>query len=68
MSKIFSNSVWERKIICETDIQFTDGGKGKKKAELFDLCQEAVAMKHVKLATFAEDRKKVSVEGEFIKK
>ena len=38
MSKIFSNSVWERKIICETDIQFTDGGKGKKKAELFDLC------------------------------
>ena len=21
-----------------TDIQFTDGGKGKKKAELFDLC------------------------------
>lgn len=25
-------------------------------------------MKHVKLAAFAEDRKKISVEGEFIKK
>lgn len=37
-------SVGERKTICKTDIQFIDGGKKRKKAELFDLCQKAVAV------------------------
>ena len=32
----------------------SDGGKGKKKAELFDLCQKVVATKQVKLAASAE--------------
>ena len=47
--------MWER------GIQLSEGGKGKKKAELFDLCKKAVAMKEIKLASYvssAKDRKK----------
>ena len=33
--------LWKR------DIQLGDGGKGKKKAELFDLCKKAAVMKQI---------------------
>ena len=46
--KIF---LWER------GIQLSDGGKGKKKAELFDLCKKAAVMKQIQLAASAKDRK-----------
>ena len=51
--------MWER------GIQLSEGGKGKKKAELFDLCKKAVAMKEIKLASYfssAKDRKKLLEE------
>ena len=38
--------MWER------GIQLSEGGKGKKKAELFDLCKKAAAMKQIKLASY----------------
>ena len=47
--------MWER------GIQLSEGGKGKKKAELFDLCKKAAAMKQIKLASYvssAKDRQK----------
>ena len=50
-SERVKNYLWER------GIQLSDGGKGKKKAELFDLCKKAAAMKQVQQATFAEDGK-----------
>ena len=34
----------------ERSIQLSDGSKGKKKAELFDLCPKAAAMKQIQLA------------------
>ena len=37
-------------------MQLSDGGKGKRKAELLDLCQKAAAMKQRKLDDSAEDR------------
>ena len=43
----------------ERGIQLRDGGKGKRKAELLDLCQKAAAMKQRKLDDSAEDRKKL---------
>ena len=45
------NYLWER------GIQLGDGGKGKKKAELFDLCKNAATMKQIQLAASAEDCK-----------
>ena len=33
----------------ERGIQLSDGGKGKRRAELLDLCQKAAAMKQRKL-------------------
>ena len=51
--------MWER------GIQLSEGGKGKKKAEQFDLCKKAVAMKEIKLASYfssAKDRKKLLEE------
>ena len=47
--------VW--KIICERDIQYSDGGK-EKKAELFDLCKKAAVMKQIKIASSALDPNK----------
>ena len=43
----------------EKGIQLSDGGKGKRKAELLDLCQKAAAMKQRKLDDSAEDRAKL---------
>ena len=51
--------MWER------GIQLSEGGKGKKKAELFDLCKKAAAMKQIKLASYvssAKDRKQLLEE------
>ena len=45
------NYLWER------GIQPSDGGKGKKKAELFDLCKKAAVMKQIQLAASAKDHK-----------
>ena len=45
------NFLWER------GIQLSDGGKGKKKVELFDLCKKAAVMKQIQLAASARDRK-----------
>ena len=39
----------------ERGIQLSDGGKGKRKAELLDLCQKAAAMKEKKLDDSVED-------------
>ena len=39
------NYLWER------GIQLSDGGKGMEKAELFDLCKKAAAVKQIKLLT-----------------
>lgn len=43
----------------ERGIQLSDGGKGKRKVELLDLCQKAAAMKQRKLDDSAEDRTKL---------
>ena len=51
--------MWER------GIQLSEGGKGKKKAELFDLCKKAAAMKQIKLASYVsstKDRRKLLEE------
>ena len=51
--------MWER------GIQLSEGGKGKKKAELFDLCKKAAAMKQIKLASYVsstKDRRKILEE------
>ena len=39
------NYLWEK------GIQLSDGGKGMEKAELFDLCKKAAAVKQIKLLT-----------------
>lgn len=49
------NYLWER------GIQLSDDGKGKKKAELFDLCKKAAAIKQIRLAS-AKDRKRLLEE------
>ena len=43
--------MWER------GIQLSDGGKGKKKAELFDLCKIAAAMKQIQPADLLKTAK-----------
>ena len=43
----------------ERGIQLSDGGKGKRKAELLDLRQKAAAMKQRKLDDSVEDRAKL---------
>ncbi|KAL9966289.1 hypothetical protein ACROYT_G024342 [Oculina patagonica] len=43
----------------ERGIQLSDGGKGKRKAELLDFCQKAAAMKQRKLDDSAKDRTKL---------
>ena len=40
------NYLWKR------GIQLSDGGKGMEKAEFFDLCKKAAAIKQIKLLTF----------------
>ena len=39
------NYLWEK------GIQLSDGGEGMEKAELFDLCKKAAAVKQIKLLT-----------------
>ena len=46
----------------ERGIQLSDGGKGKRKAELLDLCHKAAVMKQKKLDGSAEDRAKLLEE------
>ena len=46
----------------ERFIQLSDGGKGKRRAELLDLCQKAAAMKQRKLNYSSEDRTKLLEE------
>ena len=43
----------------ERSTQLSYGGKGKRKAELLDLCQKAAAMKQRKVDDSAEDRAKL---------
>ena len=43
----------------ERGIQLSEGGQGKWKAELLDLCQKAAAMKQRKPDDSAEDRTKL---------
>lgn len=43
----------------ERGIQSSDGGKGKRKAELLDLCQKAAEMKQRKLDDSVEDHTKL---------
>ena len=43
----------------ERGIQLSDRGKGKRKAELLDLCEKAAAMKQAKLDDAAEDLNKL---------
>ena len=50
------------KIICERGFKWSDGGKGKKKPELVDLYKKAAAMKQIKIASSAKDRKKLLEE------
>jgi len=38
-----------KKFLKECGVQLTDGGKGKRKLELADLCKKAAEMKQVKL-------------------
>ena len=38
-----------KKFFKEHGIQLSDGGKGKRKAELVDLCEKAAEMKQAKL-------------------
>ena len=40
-------------------IQLSDGGEGKRRAELLDLCQKVAAMKQRNLDDSAEDRTKL---------
>ena len=40
-------------------IQLSDGGEGKRRADLLDLCQKAAAMKQRNLDDSAEDRTKL---------
>ena len=42
--------------LCERGIQLSDGGKGKKKAGLFDLYKKAAAMKQIQPAASGKDR------------
>ena len=52
------NHFWER------DIQLSDGSKGKKKAELFDLCKKAAAMKQFNYLPLLETARAVGGENE----
>ena len=55
--------MWEgKKIICGRGIELSDGIKGKKKAEPSDLCKKSRKIKQIKLASAAEDRKKLLEE------
>ena len=45
-----------KRYLKERGIQLSDGGKGKRKAELVDLCEKAAAMKQAKLDDTADYR------------
>ena len=51
-----------KNFLKERGIQFSDGGKGKRKAELVDLCQKAAEMKQAKLEDSVEDYNKLLEE------
>ena len=53
--------LWER------SIQLRDGGKRKKKADLFTIGKKAAAMKQIKLASSVKKRKKL-LEGKLLTK
>lgn len=40
-----------KKYFWEKGIQLSDGGRGKKKADPFDFCKRAAAMKQIKLTS-----------------
>ena len=48
-----------KRYLRERGIQLSDDRKGKRRAELLDLCQKAAAMKQTKLDDSAEDRTKL---------
>lgn len=51
-----------KKFLKERGIQLSDGGKGKRKAELVDLCEKAAEMKQAKLDDTVEDYNKLLEE------
>lgn len=51
-----------KKFLKERGIQLSDGGKGKRKAELVDLCEKAAEMKQAKLDDIVEDYNKLLEE------
>ena len=51
-----------KKFLKERGIQLSDGGKGKRKAELVDLCEKAAEMKQAKLEDTVEDYNKLLEE------
>ena len=63
MSENFSNSVWEgKKIICGRGIELSDGIKEKKKQNCPIYARKVAAIRQIKLASAAEDRKKLLEE------
>ena len=51
-----------KNFLKERGIQLSDGGKGKRKAELVDLCEKAAEMKQAKLEDTVEDYNKLLEE------
>ena len=51
-----------KKFLKERGIQLSDGGKGKRKAELIDLCEKGAEMKQAKLEDAVEDYNKLLEE------
>ena len=51
-----------KNFLKERGIQLSDGGKGKRKAELVDLCEKAAEMKQAKLEDTVEDYNKLLAE------
>ena len=51
-----------KKFLKERGIQLSDGGKGKRKAELVDLCEKAAEIKQARLEDAVEDNNKLLEE------
>ena len=51
-----------KNLLKERGIQLSDGGKGKRKAELVDLCEKAAEMKQATLEDTVEDYNKLLEE------
>ena len=52
----------KKALLKEGGIQLSDGGKGKRKAELVDLCEKAAEMRQAKLEDTVEDYNKLLEE------